>query len=363
MSADGWWGVDLLLREGRSFINEGRYAEALRAAEKAREGAKPLGDIGLEVRAASLEADALKMLGRHGDALGRYSWILGIAEDPAHARAVAEERVAFEVVSAFLFWADSALSLPAIQVDRLFEVLDAGERFARGIGKPAWRAGLLRTRADVLGALGRTNEAIGCAEEGLALKLRDRTAPGATLGSHRWGLGDLLRDAGRFDEARGLYQAVLDDPVGSITNDRFAALRGLHACCLAAEDGAGARAYANEAVRLGEPMGDNALSHALEDLTDACLAQGDVAAARAASDRRVQVARRLDAPMHLFSALARAARVALAEKDAAGARAFLAEAQPHAEALDRARNRYDYRADLDRLRAEADALEAAPEPA
>ena len=70
----------MLRNEGVRFYREGRYADALRAAEKAREGAKRVGDIGLEVQAAREEADALLLLGRNAEALTRYSWILGIAE-------------------------------------------------------------------------------------------------------------------------------------------------------------------------------------------------------------------------------------------------------------------------------------------
>ena len=361
MSAEERRAVELLLQEGGSFFEEGRYADALRAAEKAREGATPRGDIGLEVRAVGLEAEALRMLGRDGDALSRYSWILAVAEDPVHARGMAEERVASAVVTAFSAWTNSAIFLPAIQVDRLFEVLDAGERFVRGIGKPTWRAGLLHMRATVLQQLGRVNEAIGFAEEGLALELRDRAAPGVTLGTRRWGLGDLLCDVERFDEARGLYRAVLDD-VESGPHDRFVALRGLVRCCLATGDGAGAHTYASDAVRLAEPMGDDALSLALADLTDGCLALGDVTAARVASDRHMEVTRRHGGAMDLFHALRRAAKVAFAEKDAARARTFLAEAHPHAEALDRARDLHVYRAHLDKLRARLTALEAGPSP-
>jgi len=361
MSAAGRRGVELLLEQGWSFHQEGRYSDALRAAERAREGAKQVGAIGLEVRAARLEAGALARLGRKGDALGRDSWVLGIAEDPAHRRAVADEDVAYEVLSAFLFWVESALHLPAIQVDRLFEVLDAGERFARGIGKPAWRAGLLHMRAKVLQQLGRANEAIGFAEEGLALKLRTADAPGGTLASHRWSLGDLLRKGRRQAEARALYQAVLDD-AGSGPHDRIVALSGLGACCRAAKDGAGARAHAEEAVRLAQPMGDEVLSTALEGLTKACLAQEDVPAARLANDRHVEVARRLGGAIDLHFALVRAAKVALLERDGARAGTFLAEAQPHAEALDRARGRYHYRTYLDKLRTKLAKLESAPDP-
>lgn len=351
------WGVELLIAEAGRFCNESRYAEALRAAEKAREGAQREEEIGLEVRATMLEAEALKMLGRDGNALARYSWILGVAEDPAHRSVVAEESVAFDVVTAFSSWADCATRLPQMQVDQLFAVLDAGERFARAIGKPTWRAGLLHMRAKLMQALGQSSEAIPFAEEGLALKLRDRTAPGATLGGYRGFLADLLREVGRFDEAQALYQTMLDD-AKRWPFDRFAAFRGLGGCALHANEAAAARGFADEAMRIAEPMGDSALSRALTDLIDACLAQGDIPAARATSDRHVELATRHGVTDQLFFALGRAAQVALAEGDPVRARTFLTEAQPHADALDRSRNRNAYNAELDGLRAQLAELEA-----
>ncbi len=81
--------VEMLLREAATLHAEGQFGEMLRAAERAREGAKYLRDLELEVHATRLEGDALKLLGRSADALVRYSWILGIADDPAH-RAVVE---------------------------------------------------------------------------------------------------------------------------------------------------------------------------------------------------------------------------------------------------------------------------------
>lgn len=351
--------VELLLEQSIRFFKEGRFADALHTAEKASAGAQRLGDVGLQVRAARLEAGALELLGRHGDALTRYSWILGIAENPAHRAALAGDNVAQAVVTAFMSWSNCALYLPAMRVDQLFQVLDAGERFTRAIGKPTWRAGLLQMRAKVLQNLGRVEEAIGFAEEGLALELRDRHTPGPTLGTHRWGLGDLLRDANRFDDARRLYKAVLDDADAG-PYDRFIALRGLHAGALAAKETSKARPLAEEAVRLAEPMGDEALSGALEDLTNSCLALGDLPAARAASDRHTDLARNLGGPINLLAAYYCAAKVALAERDAPRARAHLAEAQPHAEALDRARNRNFYRAMLDTLRTQLEALDPPP---
>ena len=174
-----------LLKEADAAYEEGRYMDALRAAEKARERSQLIGDIGLQVQAARKEAGALSLLGHGDEALKHWSWILAIAEDPTHRAALADEAVAFEVAGTFSQWVLSALSVPSIQVDGLFQTLDAGDRFVRAIGKPQWRAALLLMRARVLSNLGRAGEAIGFAEAGLALALRARRSPNATLGSHR----------------------------------------------------------------------------------------------------------------------------------------------------------------------------------
>ncbi len=151
-------------------------------------------------------------------------------------------------------------------------------------------------------------------------------------------LGQLLRKAARFEEARTLYQAALDDP-NSHPGDRLAALRGLHGCALSTGDLTAARRFAEEAVRVAEPMGDSAVFRALGSLTDACFAQGDLVGARSAADRALSAARRGSDIQGLFFALHRSANVALAEGNLERARADILEAQPHAEAMDRARGR------------------------
>lgn len=77
---------------------------------------------------------------------------------------------------------------------------------------------------------------------------------------------------------------------GSHPGDRLAAVRGLLSCSLAAGDLPGARRFAEKAAAIAEPMGDDASSKALSDLTEAALAQGDMAVARATSERLFRLA-------------------------------------------------------------------------
>jgi hypothetical protein len=137
----GGGGVELLVQEAGRLNGEARFAEALRAAEKAVEGARGLGDLGLEVKAIRQEADALRMLGDDGAALARLSWILGIAGDPVRRSEVEQSGVTWEIASAYWTWVNAARFRTEVPTQRLFAVLDAGEAYVRSIGRPEWRGG------------------------------------------------------------------------------------------------------------------------------------------------------------------------------------------------------------------------------
>jgi hypothetical protein len=156
-------GVELLLEEADRLRGEARNTEALRAAEKAVEGARMLGELELEIKATREEAGALSMLGQSGAALARLSWILGIAGDPARRAEVEQAGVEWQVADAYVSWVEAARYLTEVPTQQLFAVLDAGDAYLRGIGRPGWRAGLVHQRARILANLGRIEESIGAA--------------------------------------------------------------------------------------------------------------------------------------------------------------------------------------------------------
>ena len=135
-------------------------------------------------------------------------------------------------------------------------MVDAGEAYLCAVGKPGWRAGLLYERACLLETLGQLEEAVASAEEAVALELRNPGAPGYTLATYRWALGDLLRQLGRTQVAEHQYRDVLadsdSDPYG-----RKCAHEGLAWCALDRGASGAARREADAAVRLAEGMGDN----------------------------------------------------------------------------------------------------------
>jgi tetratricopeptide (TPR) repeat protein len=361
MDRSGRPAIELLVGEAGRLYDQNRYDEALRAAERAVKGARRMGDLGLEIRAISQQARALQIRGDYAAALRDFSWILGVANDPARREEIERAGVDYQIVDAYQTWVSAARRLPELPTAQLLGVLDSGDAYVRRIGRPGWRAGLLDQRAKVFLALGRITEAIGCAEEALASRLLEgRAAPAPTPGSHRWALGDLLCRAQRHSDAAIQYQAILDDPASTL-HEYSTAHRGLAMCAIKAGDTAAAVVHAKEAVRLAAGMGDNVLDDAFASLIQAHRAAGDLPAARAAADRRLDGARRLGSCLCLYAALRSAAEVALDERDAARAGPLLDEAEPLAEALDRQRGGTAIRDEIAQRRHRLDALAPAPD--
>jgi tetratricopeptide (TPR) repeat protein len=153
------------------------------------------------------------------------------------------------------------------------------------------------------------------------------------MNAHRFTLGYILRDAGRFSEATPLYQAILDDPAATSWARRVAHA-GLAWCALDGGDLAGARREARTAVLLAEPLGDNALGDSLDVLAAACRADGDLDAAWQAATRYLEAAGRIGGHHAPYYAVRIAVDVALDRADLPAARQLLAEMEEHAAALD-----------------------------
>jgi len=327
------YAVALMIREAWDLYKAGRYSAGLDAARRAVEASRKLGDLASEVRATEIEAANLRMLGDDATALVWYTWILGVAEDGEKQAALGDADLTKQFAKAYMNFVACGRFLPEMTVEKLLDVLDAGEAWLRRAGRPEWRAGLLHQRVSLLVGQGRREEAVGFAEEAVSLARQHPNAPGYALAAHLWVLGDLLRQLERTAEAEGCYQEVLDDPA-SHPGNRAGALQGLARCALARDDAASARQHATAAVRLAEGMGDDVLCIALGVLVDACRAADDVEAAVRASERYLDAARRVGGQRPYF-ALRDAADVALDRGDVEAARRHLDEAAPIAAAFDR----------------------------
>ena len=105
----------------------------LRAAERAIEGARAVGDWGLEIRAVLLEAEAHKGLGDFANALQRVTWILTVAADPFRREDLVRSDVTSDVAMAHMVWVESARFLPEIPAAKLLQVVEAGEAYLRAV--------------------------------------------------------------------------------------------------------------------------------------------------------------------------------------------------------------------------------------
>lgn len=273
----------------------------------------------MDVASLAAEAAALAARGDHPAAMTRYTRVLAMA-------AAGTTRDAWTVASAHLHWVESA-RFSGVPLRSLFAVLDAAERYLESVGHPEWRSGLLAQRAATHKELAEWDQAEAFAEE--ALEAYVPGAPGTTLATLRYRLGDILRGAGRPTEAMPHFEAVLDDPA-----TRYKALVGLTHCALNRMHRRTALRHATAAVREAEPLGDEALRLPLHALVAAQRALGDGEAATATATRYVECARRLGSPYVIFFALRSATDVALDRRDLASGRDLLADLDRQAVVLD-----------------------------
>jgi tetratricopeptide (TPR) repeat protein len=323
----------LLVKQAWTDYVAGRYRAAVAAATRAAEAARQLDDVALLARALNAEAGALTQLGDSPAALARYTQILGLAEDPATRGHLDDDAIAEVIAAAHWNWVHCARFVPGIPVRELFTVLDAAQRWLAATGHSDWRAAVLSERAQLHQRLGEAVAAVAAAEEALAVALQHPDAPGHTLASHRFMLGDMLRAAGRAEQAVPHYQAVLADPAVSGWS-RLAAHQGLAKCALAASDLAAGHREARTAVLLAEPLGDEALCPALEALTQASRAAGDLTQAWQVTARYLETAGRTGGRTQLYYATRTAVDVALDRADLPAARRLLSELAELAAALD-----------------------------
>jgi tetratricopeptide (TPR) repeat protein len=328
--------VGRLISEAWAAFGSGRYQEAAVVAGRAVEGAFHLDDQVLLVRALRAEASGLQMDGDFAGALARYTRIVFLAEDPASAGRLDASPVAAEAVAvAYFCWVGCARNLTSTPVKELFRVLDAAEEWLAATGHREWRAAILLERAMVHKRLGQHDAAVSAAEEALTIRERDTRVPGYTLNTHRYQLGDILRAAGRSADAVPRYMAVLAEQ-GVPSWERRLAHKGLAWCALDAGSLETARREAATAVRLAEPLGDDAMCTSLEVLAEACRADADLDAAWHAAIRYLDAAGRVGGHVRPYEATATAVNIALDRGDLAAVVDLLVKLEQHAAIMDTA---------------------------
>jgi tetratricopeptide (TPR) repeat protein len=329
----GSWAAGKLVDEAWAAYRGGRLQQALAAADRAIEAAEQLDDLVLLVRALEVQGAILRITGDATAALGRYTKIMALTEDPASSSRLDHPLAAQAIADAYCSWVAAARFVAGIPVRELFRVLDVAERWLTATGHRDWRANILLQRAMIHNKLDEIEAAVAAAEEALALAIQHPNAPGYSLNSFHYQFADILMRAARAAEAKVHYQAVLDDPDVDPW-ERCYAHEGLARCAMAAKDLGAARREARTAVLLAEPLGDDTLCISLDVLAAACLADGDLEAAWQAAIRYHEAADRIGSHYRLYFAVRLAADVALDRADLSEARRLSEELAEHAVALD-----------------------------
>jgi tetratricopeptide (TPR) repeat protein len=329
----GHAAVELLITESRTATEASRYRTAQDAADRAVAGAERLGDAVLLVRAIAQQQLALRMAGDFSGALVCCTRILAMAEDPATREALGTEAAAATIARAYMYWVTAARTDARADLRELLAMLDTAEHWLIRTGHGHWRSGVLSERSDIYRALGERGKALECAQE--ALSRYAPGIPGFSLSVYRWSVGRLLSEAGRYGEAEGYLQAVLDDH-DSLRLDRVTAHVWLS--YNAVDDGRpqdAARAAA-AAVALAESCGDDAMTTALDAQCFALRRAGDWAGARAAAQRHLAAARRAGGRARIYHALDSMAWTAAGSEDFSQLRGLFPELEGLASTLDEA---------------------------
>jgi tetratricopeptide (TPR) repeat protein len=320
------------LKDAYRLCAAGEYAAGLAASQSAAARARDIGSVGLELRAARIEASLLSLMSRKKESMARLDWALAVAGGERLPADLTELRVAHAVVACHLDWVETAGWVGIAKEERL-RVLDRAEDLLKELGRPEWRTGVASMRSTLMRSMGRLDEAIALGEE--AIRCFTTGAPGSTLASYRQQHADALLDAGRLDSAEVQYMAIMMEP-GRAVRDEKSALVGLARCALRRGDAIVARSHAEKALTIARPLGDGAMCGALDILMQALKAAGELDHAAAVADQYIERARRAGEKGRLFYALRSQIDISFEREDDEGARAWLEEAAIVASALDRA---------------------------
>ena len=190
---------------------EDQYATMEQLLEQATATAEHLGDLPLLVRERYWFADARRMQSKYIQAIATYTWLIGLATDPAASHQLTDEESLSYMARAFVEFVESGSRLPEMPVEQLLRVVDDGLRWAERINKPGWTAGLRLLLADLLRMRGDLKGARQELEAALAVARRHPHDSIYTLASYQLDLANLLINeaAGGYAQAIELAEEVL----------------------------------------------------------------------------------------------------------------------------------------------------------
>jgi hypothetical protein len=186
-----------------------QYAKAEKLYQRAADLAEQINDLSLMIHNRFWLAAAQSMQSKYQEALGTFTWLIEVAYNPDLNRELNDNDL-WNVANGFMNFVEVGRDLPEMQVVDLEKVLERGLDWLSTIGKNNWSAGLRLQRGTLWQQQGHYGKALTEMETALALRKRNPTAPGYTLGNHILDVADLLQEMEKWPEAADYYQEVVD---------------------------------------------------------------------------------------------------------------------------------------------------------
>jgi tetratricopeptide (TPR) repeat protein len=204
--------------------DEGQFATMERLLEHAVSVAKPLNDLPLLIKERFYLANAQHMQGKLLQAIATYSWLIGLASDPASSQLLTDPDTLWYLANAFMGFVQCGRFLPEMPVERLLRVVADGLDWLQRVGKADWAAGLRLEKGTLLRQQGEGEGARLEMEAALALRRRYPEAPGYVLATHQLQLADLLWEDPfkAYEESVALAEEVLSAPTTDQYHRRWA---------------------------------------------------------------------------------------------------------------------------------------------
>jgi tetratricopeptide (TPR) repeat protein len=201
--------IQQLARLARDCRDELQYAKAEKFSQRAAEISEEIDDLSLTIRNRLWLATAQRMQGKNQASLSTFTWLIEVAYNLDLNRELSEEDL-WRVANGFTDFVEVGRELPDMNVADLEKVLERGLDWLSTIGKSNWSAGLRIQRGTLWQQQGHLDKALAEMETALALRRRNPSAPGYTLGTHILNVADLLQKMEKLMEAEEYYQQVAD---------------------------------------------------------------------------------------------------------------------------------------------------------
>jgi tetratricopeptide (TPR) repeat protein len=201
--------IQQLARLASDCRDELQYAKAEKLSQRAADLSEQIDDFYLTISNRFWLATAQRMESKHQAALSTFTWLIEVAYNPDLNRKLSEDDLWY-VEGGFRNFVEVGRFLPDMNVVALEKVLERGLDWLSTIGKSNWSAGLRFQRGGLWQRQGHLEKALTEMETALALRRRNPSAPGYSLGSHILNLANLLQKMEKLPESEEYYQQVAD---------------------------------------------------------------------------------------------------------------------------------------------------------